>query len=59
MVAFHFFLCLRNVHRQIATSSDMVIIQKGFQIGLQNVSQVQILWVFCNKALVIWALLVE
>lgn len=59
MAAFHLFLHLRNMCRQIATSSNMLIIQKDFQIGLQNVSQVQSLQVFCNKELVIWALLVE
>lgn len=41
MVAFHLFFCLRNVCRQIATSSDTLLIQNDFQIGLQNVSQVQ------------------
>ena len=53
MVAFHFLLCLRNVCRQIATSLDMLVIQNDFQIGLQNVSQVQSLRVFCNKVLLI------
>lgn len=53
MAAFHLFLHLRNMCRQIATSSNMLIIQKDFQIGLQNVSQVQSLQVFCNKELVI------
>lgn len=58
MVIFHLFLQLRNVCRQIVKSSDTLIIQNCFQIGLQNVSHVQSLRVFCNKELVIWASLV-
>lgn len=52
-------LPLRNVYRQISTSSDILIIQNYFQIGLQNTFQVQSLWGFCNRTVVIRTFLAE